>query len=291
MNLQGSIADLQKAANQLYLKLHQRFKDNALIREIWSDMSQDLIKQRDCLKEMPISFWKQLNKEHNELLQAVVPYARLQVADNVKDTPLKTCIENSLQFEEPTILKVYIPIIRSLRNTHSKSALDFHIMVKAHLSRIIGLTSAFSGDPVIIQRANLMLQTFEREVQEPQVDMSPPLKKARLRKVRAISEAKPEETAKPKSAAKKPAKPKKAAKAKTAAKKPAKPKKAVKAKTAAKKPAKPKKTVKAKTAVKKPAKPKKASSRGSSLAKRAKAHHHRAKRVVKKVVQRRRARR
>ena len=166
MNLSGSIADLQKSAIQLYLKLQQRFKDNVLIRELWSSMAGDLSQQKNALKALPPSFWNQLQREHNELLQAVVPYARMQVTDKIKDMPLKSCIEGALQFEEPTILKIYIPIIRCLRENYKNPALDFYIMVKAHLARIARMTASFSGDPIIIQRSSLLQQSFEREIQE-----------------------------------------------------------------------------------------------------------------------------
>ncbi len=277
MNLNRSMADLQKAAIQLYLKLQQRFKDNVLIRELWSSMANDLSQQRDSLKALPSSFWNQLQKEHNELLQTVVPYAHLQVTDNIKDMPLKSCIESSLQFEEPTILKIYIPIIRSLRENHTDPALDFYIMVKAHLARIARMTASFSGDPVIIQRSSLLLQSFEREIQEPLVEVIVPIKRASARKV-----AKPRKTAAKKSSkAKKPA-----------AKKAVKPKKAAKPKKiAARKAAKPKKIAARKTAKTKKAAFKKAASRSSALAKRAKARHRRTKPLTKKVnLQRGRAR-
>ncbi len=319
MNLHGSIADLQKSAIQLYLKLQQRFKDNVLIRELWSSMADDLSQQKSSLKALPPSFWNQLHKEHNELLQAVVTYARLQVTDNIKDLPLKSCIEGALQFEEPTILKIYIPIIRSLRENLTNPALDFYIMVKAHLARIARMTASFSGDPIIIQRSSLLLQTFEREVQEPQVEVVIPQKKARAKS--AVKPKTAKKAAKPKKAvakkaaaaktaaaakkavkANKPAKPKKAAaKTAAAAKKAAKPKKAVTKKAAAakkavkaKKPAKPKKAAAktaatAKRAAAKRAAVKRAAGRSSTLAKRAKSRHHRTKPLAKNI-QRRRAR-
>jgi hypothetical protein len=263
MSLNRSIADLQKAAIQLYLKLQQRFKENVLIRELWSAMANDLSQQKNSLKALPPSFWNQLQREHIELLQAVVPYARLQVTDNTSDMPLKGCIEGALQFEEPTILKIYIPIIRSLRENLTNPALEFYIMVKAHLARIARMTASFSGDPVIIQRSSLLLQSFEREIQEPPVEAIIPQKKARAKpSAKRSSSAKGRASAERK-AAKKVAKPKKArarpAKKRSAARKAAKPKKAV---------------------AKKSAKSKKALKQGSALAK---SRHHRAKPLAKKV--------
>lgn len=270
MNLHRSVTDLQKSAIQLYLKLQQRFKDNVLIRELWSSMAADLSQQKSSLKALPPSFWNQLHKKHNELLQAVVPYARLQVTDNINDLPLKSCIESALQFEEPTILKVYIPIIRSLRESLENPALDFYIMVKAHLARIARMTASFSGDPIIIQRSNLLLQTFEREVQEPPVEVIIPIRKVQ---VKAVEKRK---------ALKKADKPRKAAAKSAATAKKATAKKAVKAK----KPVKPRKA-----ATKSAAAAKKKAGRSSTLAKRAKSRHHRTKPLRKKVnIQSRRVR-
>jgi hypothetical protein len=50
-------------------------------------------------------------------------------------------------------------------------------MVKAHLARITRVTQSFSGDPAIVQRANALLQAFEREVQEPHIVVLEPDKK------------------------------------------------------------------------------------------------------------------
>jgi len=288
MNLNGSIADLQKSAIKLYLKLQQRFKENVLIRELWSSMANDLTQQKSCLKALPPSFWNQLQKEHGESLQAVVPYVRLQITDNIKDMPLKGCIEGTLLFEEPAIMKIYIPIIRSLRENMANPALDFYIMVKAHLARIARMTASFSGDPVIIQRSSLLIQSFEREIQEPPVEVIVPQRKARAKS--AAKPAAKRSVSAPKRKTKKVAKPKKAQakppeKRKTA-KKTAKSRKA-QAKPAAKRsaPAKSKRSAKAAT------KSKKTSSRGKTLAKRAKTHHHRTKPLAKKVnLQRGRAR-
>ena len=254
MNLHGSIADLQKASIQLYLKLQKRFKDNVLIRELWESMAGDVSQQKDSLKALPPSFWNQLQKEHGELVQAAIPYARLQVIDDIKDIPLKSCIEGALQFEEPTILKIYIPIIRSLREDPANPALDFYIMVKAHLARIARMTASFSGDPVIIQRSSLLLQSFEREIQEPPAEAIVPQAKSRATRHSAKRRATAESRRKPAAKPRKPA--------------------ANRAKPA-----------------KKTAKSSKAPKRAGTLAKRAKTRHHRAKPLAKKVnLQRTRAR-
>jgi hypothetical protein len=46
-------------------------------------------------------------------------------------------------------------------------ALDFYVMVKAHITRVAQSVQLFSGDPALGQRCALLLQNFEKEVQEP----------------------------------------------------------------------------------------------------------------------------
>ncbi|MBN1568878.1 MAG: hypothetical protein JXA73_13600 [Acidobacteria bacterium] len=91
--------------------------------------------------------------------------------DIKEDQPLVSCFEHALRLEEPTILKVYAPLIRRLRENLTAPALDFYIVVKAHLARISRETKAFSGDPVLIERSDSLLQAFEKEVQEPHIEV------------------------------------------------------------------------------------------------------------------------
>jgi hypothetical protein len=124
-------------------------------------------------------------------MEAIIPYARHQASENTKDITLRSCFELALQFEEPTILKIYVPIFRNLRENWTNPALDFYIMVKAHLARIVRMMGSYSGDPIIIQRSSLLLQSFEREVQEPKVASI-----ALEKRIRAKHSAKRKETAK-----------------------------------------------------------------------------------------------
>lgn len=167
MNLRGSITDLQKRVSQLYLKIGQRFSENSLIRELWSAMEHDLSQQLHSLNALPAFFWNQLIKRQDGLMESIGSAKKFQIDDNKEDLSLRSCFEQSLSVEEPMILKIYIPIIRSLRDNWTDQALDFYIMVKAHLARILRVTQAFSGDPLIIQRSNMLLQNFEKEVQGP----------------------------------------------------------------------------------------------------------------------------
>ncbi len=69
--------------------------------------------------------------------------------------------------EEPIILKIYAPLTRRLRRAWTELALDFYVMVKAHIARVAQSVQLFSGDPALGQRCALLLQSFEKEVQEP----------------------------------------------------------------------------------------------------------------------------
>jgi hypothetical protein len=168
MNLHGSITELQNAIVQLYHNLQQRFTENRMISELWSAMAHDISQQVSSLNELPSSFWSRLKNEQAGLADAIGSSAHPQISEKVADRPLRKCIELSLSIEEPIILKVYVPIISSLRENQANQSLDFYIMVKAHLARITRVTQSFSGDPLVIQRSNLLLQSFEKEVQEPQ---------------------------------------------------------------------------------------------------------------------------
>ena len=169
MNLHGSIKDLQNKIVQLYLKLEHRFSENGLIRELWSAMANDVSQQIRSLNALPPSFWNQLKKDQNLPLIAAAEGASHQSIENEEDLSLMGCFSRALCLEEPTILKVYVPLIRRLRENSTAPALDFYIVVKAHLARITRVTESYSGDPAVIQRANSLLQAFEKEVQEPSI--------------------------------------------------------------------------------------------------------------------------
>jgi hypothetical protein len=167
MNLHGSIKELQNTIVQLYLNSEQHFSENSLIRELWSTMAHDVSQQISSMNALPHSFWSQLKQDSDGLFVEVANGIRHQHIENEEDLSLKSCFERALRFEEPTILKIYVPLIRRLRENLTAPALDFYIIVKSHLARIVRVTQSFSGDPVILQRANLLLQAFEKEVQEP----------------------------------------------------------------------------------------------------------------------------
>jgi hypothetical protein len=192
MNLQGSITELQNTVAQLYLQLEQRFKENQIIRDLWSAMAHDVEQQKRSLNALPASFWNQLKAEKDGVVEALSERTKKQIVDKKEDNSLNGCFERALLFEEPTILSIYIPIIRKLRENWTDQALDFYIMVKAHLARITRVTQSFAGDPLVIQRSNLLLQRFEKGVQEPHITAEP-----KVRKPQAVQPAREKHATKP----------------------------------------------------------------------------------------------
>jgi hypothetical protein len=171
MSLHISITEIQSSIVKLYLKLEQRFKENKLISELWCAMAHDISQQIVSLDALPKSFWNRLKSEPDGLSKSIGCRTQPQAFEKTDDLPLARCFESAILSEEATILKIYVPIIRSLRKNWTEQALDFYIMVKAHLARIKRVTEAFSGDPIVIRRSSLMLQNFEKEIQESQIEI------------------------------------------------------------------------------------------------------------------------
>ena len=178
MNLQDSVAELQDTIAKLYLELEHRFKENQLIRDLWSAMAHDITQQKRSMSMISSSFWHKLKEEQDGWSEVISESTRQQAAGKKEDQSLRGCFERALLFEEPAILKIYVPIIRKLRENWTDQALDFYVMVKAHLARITRVTQSFAGDPIIIQRSNLLLRLFEKEVQEPHVEAEHPARRA-----------------------------------------------------------------------------------------------------------------
>lgn len=185
MSLQGSIAGLQNQIAELYLQFEQSFTENHLIRDLWGTMANDVSQQTRGLKALSHSFWTQFKNDSNGLSDETLKAVKQQIVEKTEDRSLRSCFERTLRVEEATILKLYVPIIRSLRRNWTDQALDFYIMVKAHLARIVRVTEAFSGDPAMIRRSHELLHTFEKEVQEPDTrDLEPQVKPRAARPVR-----------------------------------------------------------------------------------------------------------
>ena len=178
MNLQVSITEFQDTLARLYLELEHRFKENQLIGDLWSAMAHDVTQQKRSMGLIPPSLWHKLKEEHDGWSEAISESTQQQAAEKKEDQSLKGCFERALLFEEPATLKIYVPIIRKLRENWTDQALDFYIMVKSHLARITRVTQSFAGDPILVQRSNLLLKRFEKEVQVPQVEVEHPARRA-----------------------------------------------------------------------------------------------------------------
>lgn len=169
MTLLGSITKLQNLGKAFYEDLEDVFAENSLIRETWASMSQDLAQQTAGLQNLPHSFWNRLKDEESTALREAVQSCwhpdRIEKETNGM---LLHSLSRMLDFEEPLILGVYVPLIRRLRSEGSGQNLDLYIMVKSHVYRLQQVTRSFSGDPVSVQRVDSLILTFEKEVQVPE---------------------------------------------------------------------------------------------------------------------------
>ncbi len=200
MSLQASITGLQEKLAKLYLELEHRFSENQIIRDLWNAMSHDIAEQMHSMTLLPNSFWAKLKTEQDGFSESISLILK-QSIEKEGDQSLKSCFDRALQFEEPTISKIYVPVIRKLRENWTNQALDFYIVVKAHLARITRVTHEFAGDPAIIQRSSQLLQQFEKEVQEPPTPVRIPARKGHASPPVGQKEkrtAKPQKKARPK---------------------------------------------------------------------------------------------
>lgn len=168
MNLQGSITELQDTVIQLYASFEGHYRENRIIGELWNAMAQDVSKQKRSMNALPPSFWSELKKQGGGLSAGIAECTRREFPDSEEESSLRARLERALQIEEPAILSIYVPLISRLRKNWTDQALDFYIMVKAHLARIARIMEQFSGDPKTVQRAHLLLDSFEKAVQKPE---------------------------------------------------------------------------------------------------------------------------
>jgi hypothetical protein len=308
MSLYGSIKEVQSTTEKFYLKLEQRFRGNKLISQLWGQMAQDVSRQIVNLHDLPKSFWTHLKKDQRTLPKTIKNEVTPQNIENTSELSLSECIESAIRSEEAIILKIYVPIIRNLRKNWTGQALDFYIMVKAHTVRIKRVAEAFSGDPVVLQHSSLLFQRFEKEIQEPEVEVilkkrparksgsdrakkaKKPQQKPKIKvKLKAASKAKtaPKTKVKPKAASKPKTAPKTKAKLKAVSKAKTAPKTKVKSKTASKPKTAPRTKVKSKAASKAKTAPKKSKKQKQSPTNRSKMRRSRSKPPVKKTSLRR----
>jgi hypothetical protein len=178
MNLKGLLSRLQTSRSDFYRNLAQIFDSNQLIRETWMDMAHDMEQQAASLEILPGSLWKKWKDEPGTLAEAIQTCCVIhRGVESEENKSLQTCFASTLNMEEPLILRAYVPIIRYLRTDYSDQALEFYIMVKAHVARLSRLIQPFAGDPVLLQRVANLQEFFEHAVQAPIIPPAPPKKK------------------------------------------------------------------------------------------------------------------
>jgi hypothetical protein len=191
----GALVKLQKRGAELYVQVAQFFRENNLIHDTWMSMAQDLERQEASLRDLPSSFWVRMKTDEESLLRSIQQCAVPRPGSPAwAGRSLNECFARTLDFEEPLILRAYVPLIRTLRTDWTGHALDFYIIVKAHVARLYRIIQPTSGDSLLIQRAANLLATFEREVQLP-VSVSPttvsPLRRSETLHGRQAKSAKP----------------------------------------------------------------------------------------------------
>ncbi len=194
MITRATIESQQKIIARLYAELGQRFTENPLVCETWDLMAGDLELQIASLHSLRRSDWKALNAEveagHEK---AARPLPTPTIPANIENAPLSDCIAISLELEEPVILQYYARIIRLLRTKETGNALDLYITVRSHVTRLTRVVHSFSGDPLLADRAQALVEHFEKAVQAPRIADIP--KKAAARR-RASTKARPTRTRK-----------------------------------------------------------------------------------------------
>jgi len=217
-----------------------------------------------------------------------------QIFEIEGDISLTDSIDKAIQSEEAIILKIYVPLIRNLRKNWTGQALNFYIMVKAHIVGIKRVAEAFSGDPMVMRHAALLFQRFEKEIQEPEIEIIQKIKAASKRKPvvrgKKTEKPRPRTPAKPKAKKKPKAEAKLKAKTKTKQKPKIKTKSGIKRSSEAK--AKTKTRTKTETKTKAGIKTQQPKKQSKSPISRSKIRRNRQKPLAEKTeIRRRRARR
>ncbi len=170
MNLQGSLSKLLKSGSIFYQERAKLFDHNPVIREAWVLLAQDMDQQAAGLRGLSTPFWKEIQALHPDLIHEV--RACLASTPRKKtdgSVSLQDALNRALSCEEPVILRVFVPVIRKLRASWTGRALDFYVIVKAHVTHLNRLVRTYCGDPVSHRRAATLLESFEKDVQRPEV--------------------------------------------------------------------------------------------------------------------------
>ncbi len=176
MNLQGSVSKFLKTGSIFYKKRADCFSQNQIVRDAWLRLAEDMESQASSLKNLPPAFWKEIEADRRDLIQSVGGGFPVKGDSRPCETvPLEESIGQSLSLEEPVVLRIYAPLIHRLRTAWTSRALDFYVIVKSHVAGLMRLVLTYCGDPALIQRAASLLENFEKEAQEPEFVVKPPV--------------------------------------------------------------------------------------------------------------------
>ena len=165
MNLTDAIGVHQNSLLQLYRKLEKRFAENSVIRTLWHDMAGDISSQIQSLAALPPSLWNEFKNASDDDFESAIKNISLPLPD-LTDISLRDGFEISLQLTEPVVLKIYSRVVGSLRKNSTAQSLNFYMLVKTYITRLIRTTESFAGDPMLTNRAQMLLQRLEKEIQD-----------------------------------------------------------------------------------------------------------------------------
>jgi hypothetical protein len=164
MSTRAPIEQLLESGIRLYSILSQRFTENDLVRQIWSDLAHDLQLQVQAVRSLDAEFWNHLKFPE----ATAVEIGRLRNRpETFESMSFHDCLSLSLDLEEFMILNLFSLVIRPLRSRETNGNLDFYIIVKAHVARLMHIVKSFSGDPLLTRRALALMEGFENKVQAP----------------------------------------------------------------------------------------------------------------------------
>jgi hypothetical protein len=168
--IRTALVRLQQDRVNFYLKAAERFTSNPLIHDKWLSIAGGLDAQGGILKNLSPSFWKFLDEgEAASILEAArQAIGEKGVADSGQVT-LREYFTRALELEEPTVTRVYAPIVRDLRVNWTARAMDLYVMVRSHLTQLTRLIEPFCGDPSLCRRCASLADRFEQEIQRPKV--------------------------------------------------------------------------------------------------------------------------
>lgn len=192
MSFAAPLGRLQKNSGRLYLQFAERFSENNLIRDAWTEMARDLEHQTASMREIRPDFWKELKKDEKALLSATKEVAA-SLDKTRRASPAEGFLHysfvNSIEFEELLTLKIYAPLLYRLKSQWTNRALSFYVTVNAHITRLVRLVQQFSGDPILIQRSASLQERFEREAQGPAPEPVSVVKKRSMGSIRVKQES------------------------------------------------------------------------------------------------------